>query len=192
MIHKFSEERMMLMNTALKINYRTQAANELAESTPCPRSVNDVYSLGVNLQYCIGARYREIAELNQKETRSDSIRLAEKQMEIKKRIDQAASHHLNILIQHFYEQGGPVIEDPVSEETVKEINPFYNRLMSNFLKTLDEVTDKVRRGEMSIGEMETTIDRELISMYGALGNLFGVGEMRKAFHDLVEIRESLA
>jgi hypothetical protein len=182
----------MLMNTAPKINYRTQAANELAESTPCPRTVNDVYSLGVNLQYCIGARYREIAELNQKETRSDCIRLAEKQMEIKKRIDKAAGHQLNILIQYFYEHGGPVIEDPVSEDTVKEISPFYNRLMENFLESLDEVTEKVRCGEMSIGEMETTINRELISMFGALGNLFVVNEMRKAFHDLVEIRESTA
>jgi hypothetical protein len=45
---------------------------------------------------------------------------------------------------------------------------------------------------MSIGEMETTINRELISMFGALGNLFMVNEMRKAFHDLVEIRESTA
>lgn len=179
------------MNTALKINYRIQAANELAQSTPCPRSVNDVYNLGVNLQYCIGTRYRELADLNQNETRSACIRLAEKQMEIKKRIDKAASHHLNILIQYFYEHGGPVIEDPISEDMVKEINPFYNRLMTNFLESLDEVTEKVRCEEMSIGDMENTINRELISMYGALGNLFGVSEMRKAFHDLVEIRESV-
>ena len=179
------------MNTALKINYRILAANELAQSTPCPRNVNDVYSLGVNLQYCIGTRYRELADMTRNENETACIKLAEKQMEIKRRIDKAASHHLNILIQYFYEHGGPVIEDPISEDMVKEINPFYNRLMNNFLESLDEVTEKVRSGEMSIGEMETTVNRELISMFGALGNLFGVNEMRKAFHDLVEIRESV-
>ncbi|MGE5543397.1 MAG: hypothetical protein ACM3UW_00345 [Bacillota bacterium] len=180
------------MNTAKRINYRTQAAYELAKSVPCPRRVNDVYALGANLQYSVRAKYLEIADLNQKETQDACLKLAAKQMDIKKAIEIAGKHQLNLLIQYFYEHGGPVIEDPVSEQMVKEINPFLNRLMNNFLNSLDEVTERVLRGEMTVSEMETAINRDIISMFSALGNLFTVDEMRNAFHELVEIRESFA
>lgn len=178
------------MNTAKKINYRTQAAYELAKSVPCPRRVNDVYSMGANLQYCIRAKYLEIADLNQPDTRALCTKLVSKQMDIKKEIEKAGKRQLNILIQYFYDKGGPIIEDPVSEQLVKDINPFFNRLMSNFLNSLDEVTDKVVQGEMSVAEMETQVDHDIINMFSALGNLFAVDEMRNAFHELVEIRES--
>jgi hypothetical protein len=178
------------MNTAKKINYRTQAAYELAKSVPCPRRVNDVYAMGANLQYCIRAKYLEIGDPNQKDTRALCTKLVSKQMDIKKQIEKAGQRQLNLLIQSFYEQGGPIMEDPVSEQMVKEINPFFNRLMSNFLDSLDEVTDKVSQGEMSVADMETQINRDIISMFSALGNLFAVDEMRDAFHELVQIRES--
>jgi len=180
------------MNTAKKINYRTLAAYELAKSVPCPRRVNDVYSLGANLQYSIRAKYLEIADLDQENTRVTCTKLALKQMEIKKAIEKAGKHQLNLLIQYFYEHGGPVIEDPVSEQMVKDINPFFNRLMDNFLKSLDEAADRTARGEMSVSEMETDVNHNIINMFSALGNLFMVDEMRNAFHELVEIRESFA
>lgn len=180
------------MNTAKKINYRTQAAYELAKSVPCPRRVNDVYFLGASLQYCIRAKYLEIAELNQKGTRVACGKLVTRRMDLKKAIEKAGKHQLNLLIQYFYEHGGPIIEDPVSEKMVKDINPFYNRLMNNFLDSLDEVTDRVSRGEMNLSEMETSINQDIINMFSALGNLFTVEEMRDAFHELIKIEESFA
>jgi hypothetical protein len=180
------------MNTAKKINYRTQAAYELAKSIPCPRNVSDVYFMGSSLQYCIRAKYLEIVDLNQRATGTVCAELAVKQMDIKKEIEKVGNQKMNLLIQYFYENGGPIIEDPVSKQMVKEIEPFFNRLMKNFLESLDEAADKAALEKINASELEATINHEIIYLFGAMGNLFRVDEIRKAFNDLIGIRRSFS
>jgi O-phosphoseryl-tRNA(Cys) synthetase len=180
------------MNTAKEINYRTQAAYELAKSIPCPRCTSDVYSLGVSLQYCIRAKYMEIADSSHMAFKTVCADQVVKQMNIKKEIEKVGNQKLNLLIQYFYEHGGPIMEDPVSEQIVKEIKPFFNRLMRNYINSLDEVAEKALRGKIGASELVTTINHDIINMYSAMGNLFMVDEMREAFNDLIDIREYLS
>jgi hypothetical protein len=181
------------MNTAkkIKINYYTKAAYELASSTPCPRSANDVYSMGVSLQYCIRAKYLEIDGLRRSIMGQNFlVDQAKRQLAIKTEIEKQANYNLNVLLQKFYDQGGPIMEDPVSEEMVKNVRPFFNRIRSSFLQSLDETAHQTAIGKLSVEEMVTDVNRQITEMYNALGRMFPVAEVTGAFTDLIEIRQS--
>lgn len=180
------------MNTAkeIKINYHTKAAYELANSHPCPRSASDVYSLGVSLQYCIRAKYIEIDSLKRSIDKTFLVDLAAKQLAIKTEIEKQAKYNLNILLQKFYNDGGQIMEDPVSTQMVKDIQPFFNRITSNFLQSLDETAHQTAMGKLSVKEMETEVNHRLTELYNALGRMFQATEIESVFTDLIEIRQS--
>lgn len=180
------------MIAAQQINYRTKAAYEVVTSVSCPRNVNDVYSLGVSLQYCIRAKYIELEDLNRNAAKSLCFNLAKKQLDIKKEIEKTAHHKLNSVIQYFYDHGGPIIENPISEQMVKEVQPFCNRIMGIFLKSLDDAADLTLNGKMSVEQFDATVNKTLYEMYGALGRLLQVDEIQQAFNDLIDIIQSLS
>lgn len=176
------------MNTAKKINYHTKAAYELANSHPCPRSARDVYSLGVSFQYCIRAKYKEIDSLKQDIDKTCLADLAAKQLTIKTEIEKQAKYNLNMLLQKFYDEGGPIMEDLVTEEMAKNIQPFFNRITNNFLKSLDEIVDQTAICKLSVREMDAEINHRIIELYSTLGRMFQVTEIENAFADLIKIR----
>lgn len=180
------------MNTArkIKINYHTKAAYELASSQPCPRSVNDVYALGVNLQYCIRAKYNELNELLPGRGNMLLTQQAARQLTIKTEIEKQAKYKLNIILGEFYEHGGPIMEDPVSKQMAKDIQPFFNRHISNFLIRLDELTRQAEHGKMKAEEMTTAVEKQLKDTYAAMAEMFRNADMESAFTDLLEIRQS--
>lgn len=180
------------MNTArkIKINYHTKAAYELANSHPCPRSASDVYSLGVSLQYCIRAKYIEIDSLKPSIDKTFLTVLAAKQLAIKTEIEKQSKYNLNILLEKFYNDGGPIMEDPVSEQMVKDIQPFFNRITINFLQSLDEIAHQAAMGELSVKEMEAEVNHRITELYNSLGRMFQVTEIESAFKDLIKIRQS--
>jgi hypothetical protein len=174
------------MRTAkeIKINYHTKAAYEMASSNPCPQSVNDVYNLGISLQYCVRAKYLEVAELmNDKTYLTDQ---AAQQLIIKSKIEKLAAYKLNIQLNKFYNQGGPIIEEPVTKETVKQIQPFFNRIVSRFLQSLDENTSRLLTKEISAEKMNVEVKQQLAETYTTLGKMFPVAEIERAFAELIE------
>lgn len=177
------------MNTAIKINYYTKAAYELANSHPCPRSASDVYSLGVSFQYCIEAKYNEIDSLKRNIDKTCLADLAAKQLAIKTGIEKQAKYNLNMLLQKFYDDGGPIMEDLVTEEMAKNIQPFFNRITINFLKSLDETVNQTAIGNLSVREMDAEINHQIIELYSTLGRMFQVTEVENAFTDLIKIRQ---
>ncbi|HWQ77089.1 MAG TPA: hypothetical protein VN441_17410 [Syntrophomonas sp.] len=178
------------MKTAqkIKINYHTKAAYEMADSLPCPRSTNDVYTLGVSLQYCIRSKYLEISELLQ--SRNYFTEQAANQLPVKSKIENLAAYKLNVQLNNFYNQGGPVIDEPVTPEMARKIQPFYNRIMSRFLQSLDEIASRVLTRQISAEQMITEVNEQVIDVYSSLGRLYQVKEIENAFADLVEIIQS--
>ncbi len=179
------------MNTAkqIKINYHTKAAYEMASSQPCPRSVHEVYSLGVSLQYCIRAKYLELDGLVPGMGNTFRNNQAARQLVIKTEIEKLANYKLNVLLEEFYNHGGPIMEDPVSEQMAKNAQPFFNRIMSSFLQSLDEITRQTAAAKISAVEMTAEVEEQIIGMYDALGKMFQMVELKYAFDDLIEIRQ---
>jgi hypothetical protein len=178
------------MKTARKIaiNYFTKAAYELASSLPCPESANDVYNLGVSLQYCIRAKYLELA--GQCYDQDYLIEQATRQLAIKKDIEAQANLGLNILLAQFYDQGGPLMAPSVSQKMSREYYPFFKRIMGRLLESLDELTYEVMDGNLRVEELPDRVELELIQTYNAMKKLFPVREIEKAYTDLIVIVRS--
>ncbi|HRW12550.1 MAG TPA: hypothetical protein P5549_05450 [Syntrophomonas sp.] len=173
---------------AIKINYHTKAAYEMASSLPCPRSAHEVYNVGVSLQYCIRAKYLEIAELlNDKTYLTDQ---AAQQLVIKSKIAKLAAFRLNVQLNKFYELGGPIMEDPVSKEMAKDIQPFFKRIMSRFLQSLDESSSRLLTKQISTEEMTAEVKQQITDVYTVMEKLFPVDEITSAFDELIEVLEA--
>jgi len=178
------------MRTAqeIKINYHTKAAYEMASSLPCPRSANDVYALGVSLQYCIRAKYLEIANLmNNKTYLTDQ---AAQQLKIKSQIEKLSIYKLNMQLNKFYEQGGPIMEDPITQEMAREIQPFFSRITGRFLQSLDETASRLLTKQISAGEMTSEVRQQITETYNTLGKMFTAEEIESVFAELAEIIQS--
>jgi len=169
---------------------RTQT-EETVNLGPCPRSADEVYSLGVSLQYYIGDIYLELEALTQGEQRLQYQNLALSQLTVKQEIEKLANENLNRLLWYFYNHGGPVIEAPVTEKMAKEIQPFFNRIAVNFLNQLDVLVRLASKGNMSPSELESTINDGIIDMYATMSMLFNTDEIKDAFSELIEIIRSL-
>lgn len=151
----------------------------------CPRSVDEVYSLGIKLQYYIGDIYLALNSIHQGEVKALYQELALKQLDAKDEIQKLANENLNKLLAYFYNNGGPIIESPVSEQMAKEMQPFYNRISANFLKQLDDWVIKASKQDMDADEVERTINNIFIEMYSTMSMLFPVEEVQDAFKELV-------
>ncbi|MEA4926226.1 MAG: hypothetical protein VB084_13060 [Syntrophomonadaceae bacterium] len=166
--------------------------NVLADLEPCPRSVDQVYSLGVRIQYHIGEIYLELERLNQGNAKSHYKALALRQLDGKDEIEKLANINLNHLLTYFYNNGGPIIEPPVSEEMVQEMRPFYIRLSENFLKQMDFIVNLASKGRMTITEIESTIDHSVSELYLTMSMLFPIEEIKDAFNDLIMVRKNIS
>jgi hypothetical protein len=170
----------------------TRSENVLVDLGPCPRSVDQVYSLGVRIQYHIGDIYLELERVNQGTAKSQYKKLALMQLDGKAEIEKLANINLNQLLSYFYNNGGPIIEPPVSEEMAQEVRPFYIRLSENFLKQLDFIVNLASKGRMTVSEIEDTINHSVAELYLTLTMLFPQDEMKKAFNDLIRVRTNIA
>jgi hypothetical protein len=91
---------------------------------------------------------------------------------------------------YFYNNGGPIIEAPVSEQLAKEIQPFFNRIMANLLNQLDVMMNMTANGDISASDLDDSINNNIIAMYTVMSKLFKVDEVKDAFNDLIEIRRA--
>jgi hypothetical protein len=169
--------------------YRTKAADEIASSVVCPHCVDEVYSLGISLQNYIGTIYRDSAMVNKGVNKNLFTDLALNQLGIKNKIEKIARCNLDRLLMYFYDNGGPIIEAPVCEESAKEIQPFFDRIVANFLDQVEFLVNKTYKEEMTANSLNTEINNHITSMYIAMGKLFQADEIKNAFSELISIRE---
>jgi hypothetical protein len=170
-------------------NYRTKVNSKLVNMEPVPCSADEVFSLGVSLQYYIGAIYLELAESNQGPHKVQYKDLALGQLEGKVEIEKLAKDNLNRLLTYFYNNGGPIIERPVSELMSKGIQPFFNRIVANFLDQVNALVQRVTEENISASQLEETINNYIITMYTSMCKLFLVDEIQTAFKELIGVRE---
>jgi len=194
---KFALRRNAVMNKALAMKeYETEmeraaktgiATDKIAEIGTCPRSVDEVFSLGIKLQYYIGGVYMEMAEMRRGEAKKYFKQQAVKQLAIKDEIKYLADNNLNRMLDYFYANGGPVIEPPVSDETAKRIQPFFNRIASS---SLDEIRNVIDEGSNYDAENVAMYVTETVAdMYSAISRLYEAeSAMTGAFKELLAIQ----
>jgi hypothetical protein len=134
--------------------------------------------------------YMELERLSQGDTQIKFREMALRQLEIKEEVDRFANADLNRLLWYFYNNGGPVIENPVSERLAKELQPFFNQIVANFLSQADVLLKMTANGNIGADAMEAEINHNLIRMYSTLSKLFQVEDMGKACENLIGIRQA--
>jgi hypothetical protein len=168
---------------------RTKAACEIVKQVVCPQSVDEVYLLGDKMQDYLGAAYNELAVLSAGPKKKIYSYLAKKQLGAKKEIETLANNNLNKLLQYFYENGGPIIEPPVSEELAREIKPFFKKIMESFLNQVDSLINKAARDEISSSDLEIEVNYQFINMYTAISRLYQAEEIQNTFNELISIKK---
>lgn len=176
-------------NTAKK----TVAAKDLKQDDllcleKFPRSVDEVYSLGISLQNYLEDTYLALDAMNKA---YNNLALGEQNAN--EEIRRLANVNLNQLLTYFYNNGGLIIEaqEPVSEQTAKEIRPFFNRIVINFLDQLDIVVSVAAKGNISAEELKELINNNVIKLYTTMTILFPVKEIQTAFTKLINIRKTV-
>jgi hypothetical protein len=165
-----------------------KAVDVLIDLGPCPRSIDEVYSLGIKMQYYIGDIYLRLNALHQGSVKTLYKELALKQLDTKKEIQKLADDNLNELLSFFYNNGGAIIEPLVSEQMAKEMQPFFNRISANFLKQVDVLVSKASKEETNASELEPMINNILIEMYTTMSMLFPIQKMKDAYNELISLR----
>ena len=170
-------------------NYRSHLNNGLIVMDPCPCSVDGVYSLGVSLQYYLGAIYLDLAQQNKGLQKNLYKDLALKQFQGKDEIEKLANTNLNQLLGYFYSNGDPLIEDTI-ENTVKEEQPFFNRIVVNFLEKVNLFVKSISKMKILASELEEGINQYCVALYTDLSKLYQAYKMQQAFNMLISIREA--
>jgi hypothetical protein len=188
--HKSKKKKKIEIKNLRAHNYRSRTSYELVNLEPCPRSVDDVYALGIRLQYYIGAVYLELDGLNKGSNDKTYINLAIRQLEGKDLIEKLVNDNLNRLLGRFYNEYSEFDEYPVSEQVADKIQPFFNRVMANLLYQLDVMMNMTAKGDISSDDLEDSINNNMIALYTVLGKLFQAEEIKNSFNELISIRKA--
>lgn len=165
------------------VKYRTEVLSRVV----CPRSVEEVYWLGVNIQNYLATIYNELIVLSTSPAKNIYRKLALKQVEVKQEIENLAKENTNRLLQYFYDNGGPIIEAPVSEKTAVELKPYFKQFMDSFLNQVTLLVNKASGNEITAGDFNFEINYQVISMYIAMSKLYQAEDVKNAFTQLNDI-----
>ncbi len=164
-----------------KKNYSISSlSTEQAQLFICPRTTEEVYSIGIKLQYMIGDLYLKYTNQGDKALKNLYGALALKQLDKKTEIQRLANIDLNEKLNYFYNNGGPIIEPPVDEKRAREINGFFNRIAENYLLKIEELISS-----NDGAELESEVNKLIIRMLTDLANLYHEQEIRMAFKELI-------
>ena len=153
--------------------------------------MNDVYTLGIDLQYYIGDIYLQMAEISRGDIRSQYKKMAVSELEIKEKIEKINNARLNELLTQFYNNGGQIIEAPLTSDQAKELQPFFNRLLDTYFKRLESLLVLAAEGSITPERLDRMINFDTLEMYGNVSKLFKVDEIVQGFNNLISIRESV-
>lgn len=166
-----------------KKDYNIHALSaEQVQMFTCPRTTEEVYSLGVKLQYMVGDLYLKYADSGDKVRKNAFMGLALKQLDKKTEIQRLANIDLNEKLNYFYNNGGPIIEPTVNEKTAREINGFFNRIAENYLLKMEELISESADNHVAL---EVEVNQMIVRMLTDLANLYHENEIRMAFKELI-------
>lgn len=162
-------------------------ANEQSPTFTCPRTTEEVYTMGVKLQYMIGDLYLNYADKD-KVTKNILMGMAMKQLDKKAEVQELANIDLNKKLNFFYNNGGPILEPPVDEKKAKEINGFFNRIAENYLMKIDDLIHRTTEEDQGgFDVLETEVNKIIVRMLTDLANLYHEKEIRMAFKNLINL-----
>jgi hypothetical protein len=158
-----------------------------------PRSADEVYSFGISLQNYLGDTYLALDAMHRASKKLIYKNLALGELKASEEIRRLANANLNQLLTSFYINGGLIAEAPapLAEQTAKEIRPFFNRIVINFLDQLDIVVSVAAEGKISFEELKELINNNVIKLYTTMTILFPVKEIQTAFAKLIDIRKAV-
>lgn len=157
---------------------------EPVEPLAFPCSVEEIYNLGISLQYYIGGIYLNLANQSKGEQKKCYSKLALAQLNVKKAILKMVNEHLNERLYYFYNNGGPVIKPPVSEREAKKLSGFFNRIVANYLNQIDVSVAIAAEGGMTADKLESEINNIVMHMFSSLSNLYRHDDMKQAFNNM--------
>ena len=159
-------------------------------SITCPRCSGEVYSLGVELKGHLAQAYMDLSGRGRESQRNMLKKLAIRYFENKKEITDLINADLNRELAYFYQNGGPIIEAPVTEKDIRDIEPFFYKTIANFFSQVDAMVYVVGKGEMSVTELERETYQYISGLFNILGRLYQDPEVKKAFNELVRFETS--
>jgi hypothetical protein len=151
----------------------------------CPRTALDVYSFSLVLYDYLIRNFTDLAsQIKGRDMFSDLIARYDRQ---KKEVNELINAELNCSLAWFYENGGAVIEPPVSELELKDIQPFFNKTLANFYSQLDAMIYVMGQGKMTVAELEEETHNYVAGLFTILRRFYQEAEVSQAFNELILI-----
>lgn len=164
------------------------AVEELIGSVKCPRSELDVYSFAIDMESYLSSVFAALANTRRGSSKMACTNLAFKQLERKEVIAKVNNDRLNIIMQYFYTNGGPIIEPPVNESRAKEIEQHFTYILANFIDQMDILVRMGSTGNIKIDRLADKVKIYIIDMYKAMEALYWENDMQKAFDAMIAAR----
>ena len=174
-----------IATSANKLRDHNSSIAQFVNAHPFPCSVDEVFSLAISLQYYIGNLYLEMADICHEPQKTEYLDIALQQLENKKTIENNCNDYLNELMDYFYKTGGPIMDDRVSELQSKEIQAFFQRILTNLLTHFDILVDMSFNGSLSLEQMQTEVNYYTLHSYASWGKLYRNVKIQRAFNELM-------
>lgn len=152
-----------------------------------PRTTEEVYTLGIKLQYLIGDMYLTTSNASKGQVRSTLKDLALKQLARKTEIEKLAKMDLNEKLTYFYNHGGPIMLPPVSEQQAKEMYGFFIKIAANYLTQMDVVLRTTADDPENINTVDERINEIRVRMLTDLAKMYHQNEIRMAFKEMFSL-----
>ncbi len=158
---------------------------QFVNAHPFPCSVEEVFALAISLQYYIGNLYLEMADICHEPQKTEYLNIAMQQLENKKAIEKSCNDYLNELMDYFYKTGGPIMDDRLNELQSKELQAFFQRILTNLLTHFDILVDMSLNGSLSLEQMRTEVNYYTLHSYSSWSKLYRNVKIQRAFNELM-------
>lgn len=164
--------------------------NQSVNTLNCPRNAAEVYYFGMFLQDSLSHIYEDLGIAG---GLAQSIRnqIDANCKTCKDEIQTLIKTYLNQRLGYFYINRGPVMQAPVSDDDVQDIQPFFNKITSNFYDQLETMAYIASKGNMNANELKMESSNYIIGLLNILERLYSVDEVKEAFEDLIEVERNL-
>jgi hypothetical protein len=164
--------------------------NKPASTLNCPRSAADVYYFGMFLQDYLDNIYRDLG-LAGRPNQNNRKQFDPSGNTCKDEIQTLIKTYLNQCLGYFYKNGGPVIQAPVTDTDVQDIQPFFNKIAANFFDQLETMSYIASKGDMNANELKVESANYIIGLLNIMEKLYSVDEVKEAFEDLIRVEKNL-
>ncbi|MDD4802548.1 MAG: hypothetical protein PHF24_06365 [Syntrophomonas sp.] len=164
--------------------------NKPANTLDCPRSAADVYYFGMYVHDYLDNIYRNL-KLASRPNQDNRKQFDASRNTCKDEIRTLIENYLNRCLGYFYKNGGPVIQAPVSDTDIQEIQPFFYKIAANFYDQLETMSYIASKGDMSANDLKVESTKYIIGLLNTMEKLYSVDEVKEAFEDLITVEKNL-